>query len=35
MNRDFWNPMTDSEGFIQLFGKIEQLKLESTDGKKS
>lgn len=26
--------LTDSEGFVQLFGKIEQLKLESTDGKK-
>jgi hypothetical protein len=26
--------LTDSEGFVQLFGKIEQLKLESSDGKK-
>jgi DNA-damage-inducible protein D len=26
--------LTDLEGFVQLFGKIEQLKLESSDGKK-
>ncbi len=26
--------LADSEGFVQLFGKIEQLKLESSDGKK-
>ena len=26
--------LTDAEGFVQLFGKIEQLKLESSDGKK-
>lgn len=26
--------LTDSEGFVQLFGKIEQLKLESSDGKR-
>lgn len=26
--------LSDSEGFVQLFGKIEQLKLESSDGKK-
>ncbi|HSX03374.1 MAG TPA: Bro-N domain-containing protein [Rhabdochlamydiaceae bacterium] len=26
--------LTGSEGFVQLFGKIEQLKLESSDGKR-
>jgi DNA-damage-inducible protein D len=26
--------LTENEGFIQLLGKIEQLKLESSDGKK-
>ncbi|HEX4839965.1 MAG TPA: Bro-N domain-containing protein [Rhabdochlamydiaceae bacterium] len=26
--------LANSEGFVQLFGKIEQLKLESSDGKK-
>jgi hypothetical protein len=28
------NQIVDTEGFFQLFGKIEQLKLESSDGKK-
>ena len=36
--RRYWpelkNQLIDNEGFIQLLGKIEQLKLESSDGKK-
>ena len=30
---DLRTQLTDSEGFVQLFGKIEQLKLESVMGK--
>ncbi len=36
--RRYWTELrtqlTDSEGFVQLLDKIEQLKLESADGKK-
>ncbi len=36
--RRYWpelkKQLTDNEGFVQLLGKIEQLKLESVDGKK-
>lgn len=31
---DFKRQLVEDEGFIQLYGKIVQLKLESSDGKK-
>lgn len=31
---DLKKQLSENEGFVQLLGKIEQLKLESSDGKK-
>ena len=37
-SRRYWSdlkiPLSEKEGFVQLYGKIVQLKLESSDGKK-